>query len=128
MRQVRKLNTFAIRDATKPGLYDDGVGLYLHVGPSGGKSWIFRYMRNGKACEMGWALFTRSPWPKRASGRPSNAASLDRDITDLWRQAGPTIPLPTPRQIENLAWDLYAYAPQRIDGEGATKRDCAHCH
>jgi len=38
---------------TKPGRYADGGGLYLQVGPTGGKSWLVRYMRHGKAHQMG---------------------------------------------------------------------------
>jgi hypothetical protein len=37
----------------KPGLYADGDGLYLQVTGSGGSSWIFRYMINGKRRDMG---------------------------------------------------------------------------
>jgi Arm DNA-binding domain len=36
----------------KPGMYADGGGLYLQVS-SGGASWIYRYMLNGIAREMG---------------------------------------------------------------------------
>jgi integrase len=36
----------------KPGMYADGGGLYLQV-TSGGASWIYRYMLNGIAREMG---------------------------------------------------------------------------
>jgi integrase len=52
-RQVGKLTVLDIKNETRPGLYGDGAGLYLNVGPTGGKSWIFRYMLNGKAREMG---------------------------------------------------------------------------
>jgi integrase len=52
-RQVGKLNPSKVKNATKPGLYGDGGGLYLNVGPTGGKSWIFRFMLRGKAREMG---------------------------------------------------------------------------
>jgi integrase len=52
-RKISKLSTVAVRNANKPGLYGDGAGLYLNVGPTGGKSWLFRYMLNGKAREMG---------------------------------------------------------------------------
>ena len=34
-------------------MYADGAGLYLLVGPTGAKSWIYRFMLNGKAREMG---------------------------------------------------------------------------
>lgn len=35
------------------GMHADGNGLYLRVGPTGGKSWIFRYQLHGKRREMG---------------------------------------------------------------------------
>ncbi|HEX5454083.1 MAG TPA: Arm DNA-binding domain-containing protein [Stellaceae bacterium] len=34
-------------------MHADGGGLYLHVNARGAKSWIFRYMRHGRAREMG---------------------------------------------------------------------------
>jgi integrase len=52
-RKIGKLSAFAVRNANKPGLYGDGAGLYLNVGPTGGKSWLFRFMLNGHAREMG---------------------------------------------------------------------------
>jgi integrase len=62
-RALNKLSPAAIRNAKDPGLYGDGAGLWLHVGPARkddkgkpippGKSWIFRFMLNGRAREMG---------------------------------------------------------------------------
>lgn len=52
-RQIKKLTSLAISKANKSGLYGDGAGLYLQIGPTGAKSWLFRFMRNGKAREMG---------------------------------------------------------------------------
>ncbi|RQV02627.1 DUF4102 domain-containing protein [Burkholderia cenocepacia] len=37
----------------EPGLYADGGGLYLQITKTGVKSWLFRYMREGKARGMG---------------------------------------------------------------------------
>jgi hypothetical protein len=37
----------------RPGTYPDGGNLYLKVGTAGAKSWIFRYMLNGKRRDMG---------------------------------------------------------------------------
>jgi hypothetical protein len=37
----------------KPGRYGDGGGLWLQVGPTGGRSWLLRYQRRGKAHWMG---------------------------------------------------------------------------
>jgi integrase len=52
-RVTHKLTAAAINAARQPGYLGDGGGLYLHVGPTGGKSWAFRFMRAGKAREMG---------------------------------------------------------------------------
>jgi integrase len=52
-RVIGKLTTTKVSNAKLPGLYGDGGGLYLNVGPTGGKSWIFRFMLSGRAREMG---------------------------------------------------------------------------
>jgi hypothetical protein len=43
----------AVRNASKPGLYGDGHGLYLQVSKYGTKAWLFRYMMSGVARKMG---------------------------------------------------------------------------
>ena len=53
MRAIGRLNPLAVIRAKKPGLHPDGGNLYLQVGPSGSKSWLFRFMLNGKARGMG---------------------------------------------------------------------------
>lgn len=45
---ARKVET--LREA---GMYGDGEGLYLRVGPTGGKSWILRTVVHGKRRELG---------------------------------------------------------------------------
>ena len=52
-RMIGKLTPAKVRSTSTPGLYGDGAGLYLNVGPTGGKSWLFRFMLNGRAREMG---------------------------------------------------------------------------
>ena len=52
-RRYERLKALNISQATKPGLLADGGGLYLRIGPSGSKSWIFRYMLDGRARDMG---------------------------------------------------------------------------
>ncbi len=52
-RTIAKLSPAKVKNAKKPGLYGDGAGLYLHVGPTGGKSWVYRFMLDGRAREMG---------------------------------------------------------------------------
>ncbi|MBK4735813.1 tyrosine-type recombinase/integrase [Noviherbaspirillum pedocola] len=53
-RQVRtRLTAVGIKALKQPGYYADGDGLYLQISNSGTKSWIFRFMRNKRAREMG---------------------------------------------------------------------------
>src|SRR5512137_2763216 len=52
-RQVHRLDPKDIEKHLSPGRYPDGAGLYLQVGPSGNKSWLLRFMRDGRAREMG---------------------------------------------------------------------------
>ncbi|WP_175963667.1 tyrosine-type recombinase/integrase [Burkholderia pyrrocinia] len=52
-RAINKLSATQVNKLTKPGLYGDGAGLYLQITQGGVKSWLFRYMKNGKARGMG---------------------------------------------------------------------------
>ncbi|WP_335339318.1 tyrosine-type recombinase/integrase [Bosea sp. PAMC 26642] len=47
------MTSIAIKNLREPGIYGDGAGLYLQIGPTGAKSWLFRFMRRGKARAMG---------------------------------------------------------------------------
>lgn len=53
MREMKRLSAVEVSKKTKPGRYGDGGGLWLQVSVSGSKSWLFRYMRGGKARQMG---------------------------------------------------------------------------
>ena len=53
MKTIFRLTALSVSRTKKPGLYCDGVGLYLQVTKAGVKSWLFRYMRHGKARGMG---------------------------------------------------------------------------
>jgi len=56
-RALHKLTSLQVTNATKPGLYSDGGGLYLRVsgGKNAGRRWVFLYSRpsDGKRCEIG---------------------------------------------------------------------------
>ncbi len=56
-RQMLRLSTREVTAKKKPGYYLDGGGLYLQVGESGSKSWIFRFALNGKERQMGLGPF-----------------------------------------------------------------------
>jgi integrase len=52
VRTTGRLTALRVERAKRPGMYVDGGGLYLQV-TKGGASWIYRYMLNGRAREMG---------------------------------------------------------------------------
>src|SRR5437868_5148261 len=94
----------------KRGLYADGGGLYLRVGPTGAKSWIFRYRRDGKLVDMGLGSINtfnladardrarvlrqqvddarrgNGPFPLEARRKAQEAARLERDRSRTFRQ------------------------------------------
>ena len=52
-RQLNRLTALQVAKLSKPGLYGDGGGLTLQITVAGVKSWLFRFMREGKAHGMG---------------------------------------------------------------------------
>lgn len=67
-----------VQATNRPGRYADGGGLYLQVGPTGGKSWLFRYMIDGKAREMGLgAVHTLSLAEARVRAEACRKQKLD---------------------------------------------------
>jgi integrase len=53
MGTVNKLTAAKVRTASAPGLYGDGLGLYLQISTFNTKAWVFRYMLDGRARKMG---------------------------------------------------------------------------
>ncbi|TPK84179.1 DUF4102 domain-containing protein [Mesorhizobium sp. B2-4-13] len=56
-RPINKLSALEVKSETKPGRHGDGGGLYLQVEPSGSKSWVFMWKRDGKRTAMGLGAF-----------------------------------------------------------------------
>jgi integrase len=52
-RAMNRLTALAVKRTAQPGRYPDGLGLYLFVGPTGNKSWVFRYRRQGRLHDLG---------------------------------------------------------------------------
>jgi integrase len=52
-REINKLKSLDVERVTGRGYYADGAGLYLLVGPTGAKSWIFRFRAGGRLRDMG---------------------------------------------------------------------------
>jgi len=52
-RAIGRLKAVTVARAKTPGMLADGGGLYLRIGSTGAKSWIFRYRRDGRLRDMG---------------------------------------------------------------------------
>jgi hypothetical protein len=50
---ISRLSARTVETAKSPGLIADGGGLYLQVSKSGAKSWLYKFMLNGRSREMG---------------------------------------------------------------------------
>ena len=58
VRKIGRLTALTVSKAKAEGMHADGGGLYLQVTPAGTKSWIFRFMLDGRAREMGLGSIT----------------------------------------------------------------------
>ncbi len=52
-RSINRLSSRSLSSKNKRGRYADGGGLYLQVSDNEAKSWLFRFMLNGKSRQMG---------------------------------------------------------------------------
>jgi integrase len=57
MAKLNRLPAVSVKSAP-PGRHFDGGGLHLFVRPNGNRSWVFRYVFNGRRHDLGFG-----PWP-----------------------------------------------------------------
>ena len=78
---INRLSARAVETAKSSGLIADGGGLYLQVSKSGAKSWLYKFMLNGRSREMGLgslkAVSLASAREKAALCRSSLADGID---------------------------------------------------
>ncbi len=80
MREANKLSAVKVARLKTPGIYCDGLGLWLQVSQFGTKAWIFRYTRHGRRRHMGLgALHTVSLAEARERARQARQILLDGD-------------------------------------------------
>ncbi|MGR4877265.1 tyrosine-type recombinase/integrase [Pseudoxanthomonas sp. LARHCG66] len=60
-RALQRLSALSVKNASRPGYYCDGGGLYLQVSKAGAKSWVFRYRRDGRTRELGLGALLLTP-------------------------------------------------------------------
>jgi integrase len=89
MAKVALLSARTVQTLRKPGMYLDGRGLYLRIGPGGNKSWIYRFALGGKTRDMGLGPYPDIPLAE-ARERAAAQRKLRLDGTDpiAARQAG----------------------------------------
>ena len=105
-----RLTAIRLHNLKKPGLHADGAGLYLKVLPSGSKSWVFRYMRAGKARYLGLG--------SAASVNLANARSLAAEARQQLRLDQDPIETRRKARIE----------ARLADAKAMTFRDCAEAY
>jgi integrase len=93
-RTVHKLaDTLVKSQKLKPGRHSDGGGLYLNVGPTGTKSWLFMWVREGKRREMGMGSYPEISLAKarlKASDARQAVAEGRDPIAERAKEAEPT--------------------------------------
>ena len=78
MRTLNRLSTLKVSGLKGKGMYADGGGLYLRVGESGTKGWIFRFGENGKLHDMGLGPLHTINLARRVSWLRSAVSSVCR--------------------------------------------------
>src|SRR4026207_1809444 len=74
----KRLTALKVKSLEKPGRYADGHNLWLQISENGGKSWVLRYMLDGKARHMGLGpLHTVSLAEARERAREARKLLLD---------------------------------------------------
>jgi integrase len=80
-RTVGLLTALKAEKARQPGMHADGAGLYLRVTKQGTKSWVFRFMLNGRPRWMGLGPFSLVGL-REARGKALNARRLHHERID----------------------------------------------
>ena len=73
-----KLTAARVKTLTKPGVHNDGDGLYVRVAYTGAKSWAFRATIDGKRRELGLGPYPTVPLARTTTRR---TASLPASTT-----------------------------------------------
>ncbi len=86
-------DTYVKASGLKPGRHSDGGGLYLNVTPTGSRSWLFMWVRQGRRREMGLGSYPAVSLAKARAiaARHREAVVEGRDpIAERGRDSQPT--------------------------------------
>ncbi|MGI4855687.1 MAG: Arm DNA-binding domain-containing protein [Janthinobacterium lividum] len=105
---LNQLSAVRIAKLTDPGLYADGGGLGFQITPTGVRSWVYRFMIDGKARKVGLG-----PYPAVSLALACEAAAACR------AQVGVGIDLNVARDAERVAM---APAPRLLTFDDCAKK------
>jgi len=122
-RASNRLSAVEVRSIGQKGMHPDGGGLYLRVSAGGTKSWIFRFMLDGRAREMGLGPLHTIPLAE-ARKRAAECRRMRLDGIDPIEARG------TQRDKKKLeaaqAMTFHACAAAYIDAHKAGWRNAKH--
>ena len=98
-----KLTIKRVNSLKKPGMYGDGEGLYLRVGPTGAKSWILRTVVHGRRRELGLGSASLILL--------SEAREQARELRKIAREGG------DPDSVRKRATMTFEQAARRVHGD-----------
>ena len=96
-----KLTVLSAKALREPGRYGDGDGLYLHIAPSGSKSWVQRIVIDGRRRDIGLGSYSTVSLVQARTMAASNrtAVSAGRDplaerqaVKEAARNPVPSVP------------------------------------
>ena len=80
----KALTPLQVKNA-KPGRHADGEGLHLLVKQSGAKSWVYRFMLNGKARDVGLSRCPEAVALLHKTGSNDLTLAQARDVASIYR-------------------------------------------
>lgn len=89
-RQINRLTDRTIRSVRTPGYHPDGLGLHLQVLPTGGKTWIYRFMLHRRSHEMGLGSLHDVGLAEARERRDAARKMIKRGVNPLDRRRGAT--------------------------------------
>ena len=81
---TKALTPLQVKNA-KPGRHTDGEGLHLLVKKSGARSWVYRFMLNGKARDVGLSQCPEAIEVLQKTGAKELTLSQARDVAAIYR-------------------------------------------
>jgi integrase len=103
-------------------MYADGLGLYLQVGPTGGKHWVYRYRRGAKTTDMGLgALHTVSLAQARRKALACRQQRLE-DLDPLTEKRRKKQPVVADLTFEDCAKRYIATKQSEWKGDASTRQ------